>query len=82
MVVYNIPGRCVIDMPNDLLAELAEIDNIVAVKQARYEDLARDRRGSTCSPATTTCSPTSLDIGGTGGICVASHLVGTRDAPR
>ena len=26
-------------MPNDLLAELAEIENVAAVKQARYEDM-------------------------------------------
>ena len=40
IVVYNIPSRAVIDMPNDLLAELAQIDNVGAVKQARYEDMA------------------------------------------
>ena len=34
------PSRTATDMPNDLLAELAEIDNVAAVKQARYEDLA------------------------------------------
>ena len=40
IILYNIPGRTALDMPNDLLAELAEIDNVQAVKQARYEDLA------------------------------------------
>ena len=40
LILYNIPSRCVVDMPNDLLAELAEIENVTAVKQARYEDLA------------------------------------------
>ena len=39
MVVYNIPARVVINMPPDLLAELAAIDNIVAVKQANDEEL-------------------------------------------
>ena len=39
IVVYNIPSRCVVDIPNDLLRELAEIDNVSAVKQARDEDL-------------------------------------------
>ena len=39
IVVYNIPSRCVIDIPNDLLRELAEIDNVSAVKQARDEDI-------------------------------------------
>ena len=28
-----------VDIPNDLLRELAEIDNVTAVKQARYDDL-------------------------------------------
>src|SRR5918997_4099455 len=41
IVVYNIPSRCVIDLPNELLAELAaEIPNVSAVKQARFEDIA------------------------------------------
>ena len=40
IILYNIPSRTALDMPNDLLAELAEIDNVQAVKQARYEDLA------------------------------------------
>ena len=56
IVAYNIPSRTATDMPNDLLAELAEIDNVAAVKQARYEDMRRSRAW-TCSRATTTCSP-------------------------
>ena len=40
IILYNIPSRTALDMPNDLLAELAEIDNVQAVKQARYDDLA------------------------------------------
>ncbi|MCA1672799.1 MAG: 4-hydroxy-tetrahydrodipicolinate synthase, partial [Actinobacteria bacterium] len=39
VILYNIPGRSVIDMPNTLLAELAEIPNVSAVKQARTEDV-------------------------------------------
>src|SRR5215210_843523 len=35
VVVYNIPGRSVVDLPNDLLRELAAIPNVAAVKQAR-----------------------------------------------
>ena len=44
IVAYNIPARTATDMPNDLLAELGQIENVVAVKQARYEDIAADRR--------------------------------------
>ncbi len=34
IVVYNIPGRCVIDMNNETLAELAKLPNIIGVKDA------------------------------------------------
>ena len=47
-----------------------------AVKQARDEDVEPRSTAWTCSPATTTCSPTVMDVGGTGGILVASHLFG------
>lgn len=34
MVLYNIPGRCVVNMEPGTIARLAEIDNIVAIKEA------------------------------------------------
>jgi 4-hydroxy-tetrahydrodipicolinate synthase len=40
MVIYNIPGRCVIDMTVDTMARLAKLPNIVGVKDATA-DLAR-----------------------------------------
>ena len=75
VVLYNIPSRSVIDMPNDLLAELAEIPNVVAVKQARYEDLA-PIEGLDLLAGNDDVLAEVLDMGGTGGILVASHLVG------
>ena len=40
VVLYNIPSRCVINLAPDFLAELAaEIQNVVAVKQANDDDL-------------------------------------------
>src|SRR4051794_23979404 len=39
VILYNIPGRTALNMPPDLLAELAQIDGIVAVKQANGEEL-------------------------------------------
>src|SRR5215217_5976705 len=39
ILVYNIPSRCAINMPPDLLAELAQIDGIVGVKQANDDEL-------------------------------------------
>ena len=75
IVVYNIPGRCVVDIPNDLLAELAQIDNIAACKQARFEDIAAIEGMDLLAGNDNTLAEV-LDAGGTGGICVASHIVG------
>jgi 4-hydroxy-tetrahydrodipicolinate synthase len=75
VVAYNIPSRTGTDMPNDLLAELAEIDNLVAVKQARYEDLA-PIDGMDLLAGNDDILARVMDLGGTGGILVASHLVG------
>jgi len=63
IILYNIPGRTVINVPPDQLAELAAIDNVRAVKQANDDVFLR-----------------CLEVGGTGGICVASHVVGPRMA--
>ncbi len=75
VILYNIPSRCVVDMPNDLLAELAQIENVTAVKQARYEDLA-PIEGLDLLAGNDDVLAEVLDMGGTGGILVASHLVG------
>jgi 4-hydroxy-tetrahydrodipicolinate synthase len=75
VVLYNIPSRSAIDLPNDLLAELAQIPNIVGVKQARYEDLA-PIDGLDLLAGNDDVLANVLDMGGTGGILVASHLVG------
>jgi 4-hydroxy-tetrahydrodipicolinate synthase len=75
VVLYNIPSRSVIDMPNDLLAELAEIPNVAAVKQARYEDV-RPIEGLDLLAGNDDMLAAVLDMGGTGGVLVASHVVG------
>jgi 4-hydroxy-tetrahydrodipicolinate synthase len=75
LVLYNIPSRTVIDMPNDLLRELAEIPNVAAVKQARYEDLA-PIEGLDLLAGNDDMLADVLDMGGPGGVLVASHLVG------
>jgi 4-hydroxy-tetrahydrodipicolinate synthase len=76
IVVYNIPSRCVVDIPNDHLAELAQMDNIAAVKQARFEDVT-PIDGMDLLAGNDEMLAQTLDAGGTGGICVASHIVGT-----
>jgi 4-hydroxy-tetrahydrodipicolinate synthase len=76
VILYNIPGRCVIDMPNDFLAELAEqIPNVAAVKQARMEDI-EPIPGMELLAGNDEKLAEVLDKGGSGGICVSSHIVG------
>ncbi|MEA2386004.1 MAG: 4-hydroxy-tetrahydrodipicolinate synthase [Thermoleophilaceae bacterium] len=75
VIVYNIPGRCVVDIPNELLAELAQIENIAAVKQARFEDV-EPIDGMDVLAGNDEMLRHILDIGGPGGILVASHLFG------
>jgi 4-hydroxy-tetrahydrodipicolinate synthase len=76
LIVYNIPSRSVIDMPNDLLAELGKIDNVVAVKQSRYEDV-QPIEGLDLLAGNDDALADMLDVGATGGICVASNVAGT-----
>ncbi len=75
VVLYNIPSRSVVDMPNDLLRELGEIPNVVAVKQARYEEL-EPIDGLDLLAGNDDVLARVLDMGGTGGILVAANLVG------
>jgi 4-hydroxy-tetrahydrodipicolinate synthase len=75
MIVYNIPARVVINMPPDLLAELATVDNIVAVKQANDEELG-PIEGLAILAGNDNTFLRVLEFGGAGGITVASHVVG------
>ena len=82
VIVYNIPGRCVVDISPQVLAELAAVENIVAVKQAN-PDLEETRRvRALCDLAVYAGNEDMLldvlTMGGAGGICVASHIVGPR----
>jgi 4-hydroxy-tetrahydrodipicolinate synthase len=75
VVLYNIPGRTATDMPNDLLAELAQIEHIDGVKQARATDLALiDGLELYAGNDDMFCDV--LELGGAGGILVAAHIVG------
>jgi len=75
LVMYNIPARVVVNMPPDLLAELAEVDNIVAVKQANDEELG-PIEGLAILAGNDNTFRRVLEFGGAGGITVASHAVG------
>lgn len=80
VILYNIPGRCVTNIEPETLAELNEIENIVAVKQAN-PDLEQSRRlTGLCDMGIYGGNDDMvfplLEFGGWGGICVASHLAG------
>jgi 4-hydroxy-tetrahydrodipicolinate synthase len=75
IVAYNIPSRVVINMPPALLAELGRIENVVAVKQANNDELARVE-GLGLLAGNDDIFLSTLELGGAGGILVASHLVG------
>jgi 4-hydroxy-tetrahydrodipicolinate synthase len=75
VVLYNIPSRCVINLPPELLAELARIDNVVAVKQANNDEL-QPIDGIDLLAGNDEIFLRTLEMGGTGGVLVSSHLVG------
>ena len=82
VIVYNIPGRCVVNLSPEALAVLGEVDNIVAVKQAD-PDIEHLRRLRELSDVGVYAGNDDmlfdvLALGGWGGICVASHIVGPR----
>jgi 4-hydroxy-tetrahydrodipicolinate synthase len=75
IILYNIPQRTGSDMPNDLLAELAQLDHVEAVKQANNANLAQID-GLELYAGNDEILGRTLDMGGAGGILVASHIVG------
>ena len=75
VLVYNIPSRTVINMPPDLLAELAQVEHIEGVKQANDDELA-PIDGLVVYAGNDNTFARTLDMGGAGGILVASHIVG------
>lgn len=75
LIAYNIPSRVVVNVPPADLAELAEIDSVVAVKQANNEELGPIEGLDVIAGNDDAFLPT-LEFGGAGGILVASHVVG------
>jgi 4-hydroxy-tetrahydrodipicolinate synthase len=75
VILYNIPSRTATDMPNDLLAELAQIERVDAVKQANDDSLA-PIDGLAIYAGNDGTFARTLDMGEPGGILVSSHIVG------
>ncbi len=77
LALYNIPSRVVINMPPAFLAEVAAaIPAVVAVKQANDDEIG-PIDGLDVLAGNDGIFLRCLTLGGTGGILVASHLVGT-----
>jgi len=75
MLLYNVPKRTGTNMGPELLAELAQIEHIDGVKQANPDELQQIDGLALYAGDDATFART-LDLGGAGGILVASHVVG------
>jgi 4-hydroxy-tetrahydrodipicolinate synthase len=79
VVVYNIPARVVLNLEAATLGKLAEIPNVRAVKQAN-DDLEQARAivalGLDLYAGDDDLVLPFLELGGAGGICVHTHVVG------
>lgn len=80
VILYNIPSRCVINLDPDVVAELAEVPGVVAIKQANADlEQARailDRTGLALYAGDDNLLGPMAELGGAGVISVSSHLVG------
>ena len=75
ILLYNIPARTAVNMDPELLSELAQIEHVSGVKQANEDELQLIDGLDLYSGDDGTFART-LDMGGAGGILVASHIVG------
>jgi 4-hydroxy-tetrahydrodipicolinate synthase len=79
IVVYNIPGRVVLNLAPETIAELAELPSVRAVKQAN-DDLEQARRivelGLALYAGDDNLVLPFVELGGLGGVCVHTHVVG------
>jgi 4-hydroxy-tetrahydrodipicolinate synthase len=75
VILYNIPSRVVVNLPPDLLAELAQIENVIGVKQANDDEL-QPIDGLRVLAGNDGTFLRTLEMGGSGGVLVAAHLVG------
>jgi 4-hydroxy-tetrahydrodipicolinate synthase len=75
LIAYNIPSRVVVNVPPDDLARLAQIDNVIGLKQANNDEL-RLIPGLAILAGNDDSFLQTLEIGGAGGILVASQVVG------
>ena len=83
IVAYNIPARVVINIEPQTITRLAEIENVRAVKQANADlDQARHivATGLDLYAGDDNLVQPFLELGGVGGVCVHTHVVGPQVA--
>jgi 4-hydroxy-tetrahydrodipicolinate synthase len=83
IIVYNIPARAVINIEPDTISRLAEIETVRAVKQANDNlDEARHivASGLELYAGDDNLIQPFLELGGVGGVCVHTHVVGPQVA--
>jgi 4-hydroxy-tetrahydrodipicolinate synthase len=83
IVVYNIPSRVVVNIEPDTISRLAEIETVRAVKQANGDlDQARHIVGTGLDlyAGDDNLIQPFLELGGVGGVCVHTHIVGPQVA--
>jgi 4-hydroxy-tetrahydrodipicolinate synthase len=79
VIVYNIPGRVVVNIEPATMSVLAEIDNVTAVKQANADlEQAKHIVGLSLElyAGDDDLVLPFLELGGAGGVCVHTHIVG------
>lgn len=82
VMLYNIPGRTAVNCLPETVARLAEVENIVAIKEASGDlaQIAEVRRRTPADFAVYSGDDALtlpvLSVGGAGVVSVASHLVG------
>ena len=81
IIAYNIPGRVVLNLEKEDIAQLAEIPTVRAVKQAN-PDVDQARRivelGLDLYAGDDDLVFPFLEVGGLGGVCVHTHVVGPK----
>ena len=83
IVVYNIPARVAVNIEPDTISRLAEIETVKAVKQANADlDQARHivETGLDLYAGDDNLIQPFLELGGIGGVCVHTHVVGPQVA--
>ena len=83
IVVYNIPGRAVVNIEPETITRLAEVPGVRAVKQAN-DDLTQAQHivatGLDLYAGDDNLIQPFLELGGLGGVCVHTHVVGPQVA--